>query len=881
MNDRWEQIEHFFDAALEQPEQSRRDWLQRSCFDDEVRREVLELLEASRLSDSFLDGSAQAFAADLIEAENVERIGTLGPYTVKRELGQGGMGNVYLAERTDGQYNQDVAIKMLRAGPGSDSHVRRFLAERQILASLSHPNIARLLDAGVSDSGTPYFVMEYVDGQPIDEYCAERQLSVKERLRLFLIVCDAVSHAHRRLIVHRDLKPSNILVTSQGGVKLLDFGIAKLLQPDDRPAQSMLTATGQFLMTPEYASPEQVGGDSITIASDVYQLGLLLFKLITGNLPHRFTNRSMTEIVRVVSEVTTPRPSVFVLDTESRQGLPEPPRRLANVFKGDLDAIVLKALRKEPGQRFDSVDRFADDLRNHLAGRPVTAHSGSGMYRVRKFIRRNRWQVGAAAIIVLLAIWYTVSMNLEQKRTARERDRATQYAAFLTDLFSSSNPFHETSPANARDVTVREFLDAGVYRLRSDPSFDAEMRYSLYESIGRVYEGLGYDEKARDLFEDMADAATETYGPRSPERVKSLRRLAAVTTDSTAADSLFALQLGIARDIEQAIGPITAQSLTVYGKWLVSHGDFDAGIEALEVAVSTLRAAGPEHSEALIGALVFSSNAYNKLNHIEKSEAVIEEAYRIRSTSRGEDHPSTAVILTERGIVSELSGDLERGEYFKKRALEIFRASLGDHHPYTLSSANNLAVLYNRSGRYAEAEEIAREVHALREQYFGKEHPETIAALQNLAVYRLRQGQLESTIPLFHEAHSRFRAALPAASVETAMPLLSLADIYLQLDNFAEAETNARAAKEHLESFLPPEHPLIAVSASRLGEALTGLGRYSEAEQLLLEANDYLVASVGYEVYSSRTRARLSSLYHAWHRPQDAARFEETPTSTE
>ncbi|HUF10512.1 MAG TPA: serine/threonine-protein kinase [Rhodothermales bacterium] len=873
----WDRIEALFDAAMEQPDAHRADWVVASCDDPEIRKEVLDLIDADARAGQFLETPAGLYAADLIRSEEIDQVGRLGPYRIVREVGRGGMGAVYLAERVDGQFDHQVAVKMLRPHVANDSLARRFLAERQILAGLHHPNIARLLDGGVSESGTPYFVMDFIDGIPIDTYCDENALSIDERLRLFLTVCEAVSYAHHQLIVHRDLKPSNILVTGDGAVKLLDFGIAKLLQTEDSTTSAVETGTGQFLLTPEYASPEQVLGHPISIASDVYQLGLLLYRLLTGILPHRFSNRSLTDIARVVSEVEPSRPSASI-DSGSVWTEEYGREKLAKRIRGDLDAIILKALRKEPGGRYESVDRLAQDVRHHMDGRPVTAHTGSVIYRVRKFARRNRWQVAAGFLFVMLLAGYAATVTIQQQRTARERDRAKEYATFLTDLFSSPDPFDASSPADARDVTVREFMDTGVERLRSRFAGDDELRISLFETIAKVYESLGYPEKARDLYEEMVTFAMDRHGERSAATIEALQFLVGVTTDSTAADSLFDTQLDLAREFEGETGPLTARSLTLYGRWLAENGKFDAGVAALDEAVTTLRRAGPEHAEALIGALLFSSRVHGTLNRIGAADSLITEAYALRSSVSGDDHPSTAMIVSQLAIVAETKGDLEAAERLKREVLRIFGESLGDHHSYTLGAAANLSVLLGKTGRYHEAEEMAWEILSTREAYLGPQHPETIGALQNTATYILRQGRLEEALPLFLDAHARYKAALSPDHPIIAYPLLSLTDLYLQLGDVKAAESYAREASAHLGRVLPEGHPIAAVAASRLGETLMKQSMFDEAEPLLVTSFEHLRDSQGYEVYQERARERVTSLYTVMDRPEDAERYRSMPS---
>lgn len=875
MTDQWSQIEALFDAALEHPPVSRLEWLEQTCTDPDIRREVLDLLEADRKAEGFLDTPARLFAADLIRSERLGQAPQLGSYRIVQELGRGGMGAVYLAQRIDGQFEHKVAVKMLRPEIASDRLVRRFIAERQILAALSHPNIARVIDGGVSGEGDPYFVMNYIDGKPIDTYCDDHELSVDERLRLFLIVCGAVSYAHRQLVVHRDLKPSNILVTNNGVVKLLDFGIAKLLQDDGAEPRTIITGTGQFLMTPEYASPEQVRGQPISVASDIYQLGLLLFKLLTGSLPQRFTNRSLTDIARVVCEEEAERPSTLVGESREQSGTPSD-ARLGKRLQGDLDAIVLKALRKEPDDRYESVDRLSEDVRRHLRGLPIEAHSGSLAYRLRKFVRRNKWQVAASAFIAISLSAYAATITVEQHRTERERDRAQRYATFLTDLFASPNPFADASPDDAREITVREFLDAGAARLHSQLANDDGMRYSLFETIASVYESLGYEDKAEALYAEILGLANRLYGSESRQTVDVLRDLASVTADSAKADSLFHLQLQLARKLESEPGPATARSLVQYGSWLAENGKAEAGERALDRSVSILRRAGSKETESLIGALLFSSQVKVILNHLSEADTLAKEAYRLRTLKRGKHHPSTAVILTQFAAVAEMRGDLDRAEKLKRETLDVFRESLGDHHTYTLSAANNLAVLLEKKGRYREAEGLARNTLELREKYFGEDDPETVRALQNLATDVMRQGRLDEAAPLFHEAYVRFQKSLSDGNPQIVFPLLSLSDLNIRRGNFREAESNARAARNYFARVLPAEHPLTAVATSRLGESLVRQGRFEEAEPLLIDSYNTLTKAQGFEVNKENARARLYSFYITLGRPEDAARFDTT-----
>src|SRR6184192_3629107 len=382
----WEKVQALFEQALELPETERAKFLEQKCIgDDALRREVESLLESHASAGAFIDERSRFFSEeDFQNGDQAVPAGQLiGAYRIVREIGRGGMGTVYLAERADEQYKKQVAIKLIKRGMDTDSVLRHFRNERQILAGFDHPNIARLFDGGTTDDGLPYFVMEYVEGLPINEYCAAHKISLVERLKLFREVCAAVSYAHRHTVIHRDIKMSNILVTSDGTPKLLDFGIAKILQPGAGP-EALMTMTGVRPMTPEYASPEQVLGGPVTTASDVYSLGIVLYELLVGRSPYRFTSRSPLDLAREITDTEPPRPSTGAGGKDQQLEITN-----QKLLRGDLDNIVLMALRKEPERRYQSVEQFSEDIRRHLEALPVRARKDTFAYRSAKFLKRN------------------------------------------------------------------------------------------------------------------------------------------------------------------------------------------------------------------------------------------------------------------------------------------------------------------------------------------------------------------------------------------------------------------------------------------------------------------------------------------------------------
>ncbi|MGH9767973.1 MAG: serine/threonine protein kinase, partial [Blastocatellia bacterium] len=477
-NPRWERIKQIFHAALEEPPQQREAYLREACAgDQELMREVERLVANDRSAGDFMEELAAGDAAQALIQERSRAVEgrQIGPYRLLREIGHGGMGTVYLAERADAQYQKQVAIKLIRPGMDSQHVIDRFRHERQILAGLDHPNIAKLLDGGASEDGLPYFVMDFIEGVPIDEYCDRRGLSIDRRLELFSAVCSAVHYAHQNLVVHRDLKPSNILVTADGTPKLLDFGIAKIVNPV-QSSDSDAATTLRFL-TPEYASPEQVTGQPITTVSDVYSLGALLYKLLTGQSPYRLKSRSAPDLARAICEEEPERPSAAVARTDKLR------RRLA----GDLDNIVSMALRKDPQRRYSSVEQFSEDIRRHLEGLPVIARKDAVIYRTTRFIQRHKAGLGAMALMLIILLAGVIATR-RQARIAERRfnDVRKLSNSLLFELHDAIESLPGATPA--RELMVKralEYLDRLAAETGNDPQLQQELA-TAYEKVGDI-----------------------------------------------------------------------------------------------------------------------------------------------------------------------------------------------------------------------------------------------------------------------------------------------------------------------------------------------------------------------------------------------------------
>ena len=516
--ERWQRLEELFHAMRDLPPEARAASLSAACGDDrELREEVERLLQSDAHASLFVSRAAagveQAAAAAMMPAGS-----HISVYRIVRELGRGGMGTVYLGERADAQFEMRVAIKLIKRGMDTDAVLQRFRHERQILASLEHPNIARLLDGGTTADGLPYFVMEYVDGQPIDEYCRTHQLPLEQRLRLFRQVCAAVSYAHRHLVVHRDIKPSNILVTSDGAPKLLDFGIAKLLDTGEE-ATSLATAFGTHAMTPQYASPEQLRGDRVTTVSDVYALGVLLYELLAGERPYDLTGKSSDEVEQIVTATDTVKPSTVV----ARRGDQLMARRLS----GDLDAIVTTAMRKDPAERYGSVALFDDDVRRHLDRLPVVARGDSWTYRTARFVRRRKLGVAAAAAILITLVGGVIATSWQARVARAERARAERRfndvhrlsTSFLFEFHDAIATLPGSTPARLLVVSkALEYLDSLAAEATGDPELQRELA-AAYDRVGDV-QGNPAAANLGDI-----DGAIKSY-----EKATAIRRTLAVDT---------------------------------------------------------------------------------------------------------------------------------------------------------------------------------------------------------------------------------------------------------------------------------------------------------------------------------------------------------------
>jgi serine/threonine-protein kinase len=841
--DRWRRVEELFDAAAALPAGERAAFLSHACGADRgMRAEVESLLAADDKAAGFLDRPVMAAAPPPSSSLVGRRV---GQYRVESKIGEGGMSTVYLAVRADDAYRQKVALKVLGYGADRTDLMARFRAERQILASLDHPGIARLLDGGSTDDGRPYLVMEYIEGVPLDDHCDRHRLGIDARVDLFRQVCAAVQYAHQNLVVHRDIKPSNILVTADGVPRLLDFGIAKLLEGSELPGPVDATVTGQRLMTPQYASPEQVEGAAITTATDIYSLGVLLYVLLTGQLPYRLPGTTSDALQRAVVEQDPERPSTAV-GRAAREAGREPkdrvgglrPLQLQRKLRGDLDNIVLMALRKEPARRYGSVALLSEDLRRFRSHLPVAAQRDTLRYRAGKFVRRHTIGVAAGAAGLAVILGLAVAMTLQSVRLARqrdeiraERDKALEVSGFLEEVFAGSDP----GETRGETVTAREILDKGAARVMTKLKDQPETQAALALAIGKVYLSLGLNDRARPLLEQSLALRQRLHGDSHVDVAESLLALSVQEQnrgDFAAAEASQRRALSIQRsrlgDHDRKLGDaLTDLSVTLLA--LAKYAEAEAVVrEALAI-----HRGAPGGQEAVAYDLNNLASVLRRSGRLKEAEAVYREALAAARAVFGSAHPQLARTINNLAVVLKDEGDLAAAEPLMREALAMSRKLYGPEHPDVALQLSNLASLLGARGDNEGWIAMATQALEMRRRLLGADHEQVARSLGNLGEALEDDGQASAARPLFEEALRIERKAFGNAHPRCAVELTRLAELSLAGGDLATAEALAREGLEIRRKALGLEHADYAASLVTLGSVLLARRPGPEAEDAL------------------------------------------------
>ena len=868
--ERWARIQELFHAALELPGPDQKAFLEQECAGEaDLVEEVLALLEEDRRQDSMLDGGLGGLADDIL-GTGLPPLSRIGPYQVSSVLGRGGTGVVYLAVRED--LGSRAAIKILRDAFLSPLRRERFASEQRMLAQINHPLIARLYDADVLTDGTPYFVMEYVEGVPLTEYCRQHHSSLRDRLRLFRAVCEAVQAAHDHAVVHRDLKPSNILVSPDGNPKLLDFGIAKQLEALDQPA--LQTETGLRMMTPAYAAPEQILGDPVGTYTDIYALGVILYQLLSGRLPFELSGRTPGQVETSIVERDPERPSTVARGASVETSEALPAVSASRSVWADLDVLCLTAMHKDPARRYRTVDALIRDVDHLAAGEPLEVRPDSVAYRVRKFARR-RWRglAVAAAVVTLVAsltAFYTLRVAQARDRALTEAARAERIQSFMTSLFSGGD--EEAGPADSLHVVT--LLDRGVHEARVLDG-EPEVQADLYQTLGSVYQQLGNLDRADTLLEQSLREHREIFGHDDPRVARTLVALGLLRIDQARldeADSLIREGLQSSRQAYPPDHPAVIEAQTALGRLLEERGHYDEAVAVLDTVVGVL---SPK------GATVQLSNSMEELANTEfyagrlsASDSLNQQLLEMNRTLYGERHPSVGDILINLGAIQFQLGHYDKAEELYRQSLGIVEAYYGPDHPETASNLTMLgrALVYEK--RYDEAVANLERALAINERVYGPDHPSVASTLNDLGGAALAKGDYASAEADFERMLRIYETVYAGKHWLVGVAEANLASTYMDEKRYEDADALFRRAIAMLLATLPPDHMQTAITRIKLGHALGLQHRWSEAQGPLLDGYRTLSGQTSPSVsWLKAARKDLAAMYDALGKPDSAAAF--------
>ncbi len=833
-NEREERLAELVKSALERPPESWAAFLNQECGPDaELRSEIESLLAQQEGSGGFLEEPALGFAA-----ENLVRAGACAPgqiighYEIVSLIARGGMGEVYLAH--DRQLQRKVALKLIRRGMDSADIVRRFRREGRLLAGLNHPNIAQLYGSGLTADGIPIFAMEYVAGQRLDEHCAELGLTTRQRLDLFRKICAAVTYAHQHLVIHRDIKPANIRVTAEGEPKLLDFGIAKLLDPEASLGGEQ-TLTLARVMTPEYASPEQVRGETVATTSDVYSLGVVLYRLLTGRSPYRTRMNRADEITRAITEQDPERPSTAAKAQEASDLSPSP--HDSRSLRGDLDNIVLMALRKEPTRRYTSVGQFSEDIRRHLEGLPVIASKDTVGYRTSKFVARNRIAVAAAVLVglaiiggLMVSLWEAENARRQRDVAQRERLKAEKINTFLQDMLGAAAP-----EVKGVDVKVAEVLSEASRKARAEMAKQPDIMAEVLFTIGQTDVSLGLFSPAEVNLRAALETSLKANGALHPTTAKSMS------------------WLGLALSYQDKVteGETIARRAVELQRKLSPEGNGDLGVALYSWGMNLIQKGDPQ-----------------------AAEPVLKEAVELIRKHFGASHGYYLASLGLLGVAEERLGKLADAEMLYRRAIAVGRGVEPRFRIFLAQTSGYLGRLLTSKGAYSEAEDTLRQSENLYREIRGDSSSSIPLIQTNLGRVYFFKGDYAGAESEYRKALTLLPKVFPSedSAIVNAKAMLGLT--LTRLGKPTDGEPYLREALQSREKVLAADSPMIALTESGLGECLTAEKRYSEAEPLLLKGYAGARAKLGeQDAQTIEARHCLGTLYLQWKGPEAAKDF--------
>ncbi len=847
-----QELDPFLDEFLDLSESERPAFIEKlRSVRPELADEIQRLWANMNAQPSLLDRTADLPLIGHQEDADTSIPTELGAYRVLREIGQGGMGRVFLAERADGQFTREVAVKFIRIELSRSSDRLRFEHERNIMAQLSHPNIAQLQDSGITDEGHPYFIMEYVQGTPILIYCDQRLLSVSARLKLFSEVCGAVQYAHEQLVVHRDLKSNNILVTGDGEIKLLDFGIAKVLQEQDGDSVYQLTQTGNAVFTPECASPEQVIGESVTPATDIYALGVLLYRMLCGRPPLKLPHAFDPSFMHVILNDEPSRPSQAALQTDDllnpashadqiAKNRQVSPNRLSRILKGDLDKITLKCLRKEKRARYGSVAALQADIERYRLGLPISARSSNWRYQTVKFVHRNRWLLAMGCTALMALIGYAVIVTVMTQKVSLERDRAREVSAFLGSMLETADPH-----LKGRDATVADFLDGAAESLSTKYLDRPDLKGSLHRIIGTTYRGLSDYKPAKQQLEKSLEYLTES-DPFGAEWFDCKLEVASITMEMGDIQGAISTldQLGPQLEYHHPRDKMLRRKHRLIQILGVSQtGDWDKSMQLVRALEDEL---GDEpHDDVAQIKMELAQRKGSILiwdRRPDEAAAAYREALEIAIRVFGESHVNTLECETD------LAGALMRATRYREAkdllqsAIPKARLLLGDNHFLTIDAIFRAGILHSREKDFQPARLLLSEARDRFAQAFDSEHHTTSAARSELATVLHQTGYLFEAESEFSDLYRIRCQQMGASHPNTLVMMQRLAAIYTDLGDYVAAEDWLCNGITIAESSYPADHHLVLRLKRKLATTYQQAGRFDQAHSLLKEIYPLLLA---------------------------------------
>ncbi|MDZ7719306.1 MAG: serine/threonine-protein kinase [Balneolaceae bacterium] len=784
---KWEEVETIVDDVLQLPEDQRQTFIEERCKDDnKLKCEVTELLESITESEGWLENPEEYKSGLYEEITNDTEISgpdlslidkKIGSYTIKKKIGEGGMGSVYMAERTDDEFDHRVAIKIIRKGFASRENILRFKREQQILAGMNHPGIARLFDGGVTEEGYPYIIMEYINGTPITEYCNRNRCTVDEKISLFIQVLEAVRHAHENLVIHRDLKPGNILVTDSGDVKILDFGISKLLEEDESP---VITRTGARLLTLKYAAPEQIRQTNITTATDLYALGIIFYELFSGEIPFNLEDKTRYESEQIILNESPPKPSSKATSNHQK-----------NILSGDLDAIALKAIRKEPEERYRVANEFLNELKNYQNGLPVSARNDTLRYRSQKFLKRNRRAIAVAVGIILLIIgfagFYTWNITQERNLARLEAEKAENVKNLLVELFQGNDPI----TGDGESITLEELLASGTDEI-INRELEPPVKIELLLTLATIYQNITEFEKAQQLAAESLNLAQKHFGENSILVADSYIKLGGLEHDLGNYEEGREFFLKAKKILDEQASeshPLYATLYNHLGHAEEQLGNYDSSHSFFRKSIDVLKNQAAVDSSLFIRDIKSLARGYYRIDNYQKGDSLLLEALEASKSFHGEDDVITSSILGDLGMYKMTQAEYDEARNYYNQSLQIKEKVYGeDGHPNYTATLTNLGTLENQLGNYAVAESLFIKTMNIDEKLFGRDHP------------------------------------------YVAMSKSHLASIYFEWEDYEKAKRYREDAMDIYLDAYGDDHYYLAAMYKNYGKLLSAMGDYRQAE---------------------------------------------------